>query len=276
MQGPDPAKALPLLDAIRGLDPENPEAKRLAARLMAERGFPQTAFVEAQALASANPGSPMIVELLLDLAEPAGRAAERLRLLEQSLAFHFDDPAAHETLARAALARGDKERFLREAEILERLAPFDGNTLRLVARLAEGASERSLAERLLTARTEIAPGCAAAWKELGLYRMRDGQVDAGVEALEKALSLAPADPWLADHLSYRKPSRPFYLPFAVSPEEYLKNRGRTKAGANANFLVDQTVVRVHETGLASRYTQIVVEIGSREAARNCSGLPAAR
>ncbi len=268
MNGVDLQKAMPFVKKALSQVPGDLESKALEIEIHAEQGFLLTAYKDAEELVRKHPDIPLAIELAADLAELSGRAADALRFQKQSLEFRFNDRAKREVLARASLARFDIDQFEHHLHVLEQLAPFDGNGHAFSARLLEGAGKIEKAEHSLRVRLEIAPQHAGAWKDLGLFLTRHNRKKEGVQALKQAAAIRPQDIWLADYLSYLSPTAHFFEPYTKSPEFFLTERGKETGTEQARYLVDQKIVRVFDSGLSSRFQQIVVEIKDRQAARN--------
>jgi transglutaminase-like putative cysteine protease/Flp pilus assembly protein TadD len=266
LDGPEPRLARSFIEKALVLAPAEPEALALEAELTALMGFPRTALSEAMSLLEQHPRVPRLIALAADLAEQSGSAATAITMADRLLGVRFDDADSLELVARAALARGDTKALVARLEDLARLSPHDREVVYLAAELFEGAGKSGLAEELLRAWTEQAPHDPRGWKLLGLDLVRHGQREAGLTALGRAAMLKPQDSWLRDYLGHLEPRPRFEESFVVQPERFLSWRS-PKGDEDVRYLVDQHVVRVHQSGLASRYRQIAVEINSRDAAR---------
>ncbi len=265
--GSEPHLALSYIDKALALKADDLEALALKNEISAAYGFTLLAYENAHKLALAHPRVPRIIDLAADLAERSGRAADALSATRHKIEQRFDKLSAHEVLTRAALAENDTKTFERHIEALTRLAPFDRNNLAFTAKLLEGSGALERAESALRARIELAPFDAAAHKDLGLFLLRTNREVDGVTALSLSAAIRPQDAWLADYLAHLKPRPRFEEPFIVPPETFLADRGKRDDGEELRLLVDQTVVRVYDSGLSSRFRQIVGELKNREAAR---------
>ncbi|MCP4605973.1 MAG: DUF3857 domain-containing protein [Proteobacteria bacterium] len=268
MNGVDIHRAFRHIDAALALRPDDLEARALEIEVSADQGFTLTAFHAAKKLLKNHPNIPRVVEMAAALARRSGSAADGFALAGEKLALRYDDLEKHEILARSALARQDWNAFDHHLTALERLAPFDRDVYAFSAQLLEGAGSYDKAERALRTRTELAEFDANVWKDLGLFLTRQGRREQGVNALVKALSIRPQDAWLADYLAFLKPMPRFEEPFIVPPDVFLSERGQKNEQADTRFLVDQTVIRVFNSGLSSRFRQRVIEVNNRKAARN--------
>jgi transglutaminase-like putative cysteine protease len=266
--GPDPNRARSLVARALEIDPTHLAARMLDIEILADQGLPMTALARAEELVAALPGIPGPIALARRLAEDAGAVARALELNDSVLESRFDDIETHQTLARAAAARGDRARFEHHAEAILILAGNDAGALHDIAELREGLGDLEPAEDLYRRAVSLAPNDASAHKQLGMFLLRNGRDDEGVNALGAAREIMPQDAWIADYLELRSPAARFEEPFVVPPEAFLAERGLLDSGEDARYLVDSTVIRVFDNGLASRFTQLVVEVGSRASARD--------
>lgn len=267
LDGPDPSRARALAHRVLEVSAGDLDARLLTLEIDAAEGLPLTALARAEEIVAALPGVPAPVLLAHDLAEQAGAASLAIDLASAVLESSFDDLDLHVTLARAAAARGDIPAFTRHRDAILALACHDASALFELASLTEGIGDLDGAEELLARAIDLAPDDASALKTLGDFLLRNDRRDEGLAALARARAIAPQDAWLADYLELLDPAPRFEEPYVVPPEEFLAGRGALDEGEDARFLVDCTVVRVFDSGLASRFEQLVVEIGSRAAAR---------
>jgi transglutaminase-like putative cysteine protease len=265
--GPLPVRALPDIDAILSGDKEHLEAAALEIDILAARGFPGTALARLDKLLEQHSKTPFLIKQALDHATSVGNGSRALALTTNMLDYHFEDIEYHQILARAALARTDKSALKYHLNTLERLRPYDKENRIFISRLLEGTGDLAGAGKHLQILTRISPDDAETWKTLGLFLSRHDFFKESIAALEKAAVLKPQDTWLAEYLSYLQPEEPFFERYVVSPETFLGQRNSGEAGEKARYLVDQTVVRIFDQGLNSRFTQQVVEIKSRESAK---------
>ncbi len=250
------------------LEPENLEVKMLMIEITADEGFPLKAYREAVKLAKGNWSIPGPTVLAARTAQSAGITSAALDLTQKASKSHFDRLHFHQTLARAALAGNRTDEFLHELEAILTLASHDRDALWETASLLEGAGLEERARETLELAHSLCPSDADALRKLGLFGLRRGDTREAVRYLEKARLLRPQDAWLADYLDHLNPTPGFEVPFIVSSEEFLSKRATGKDGEDARYLVDSTVVRVFETGLSSRFTQVVVKVSTVETARS--------
>ncbi len=267
-KGPGIYRARRLAEKALILEPENLEVKMLMIEITADEGFPLKAYREAAKLAKGNRSIPGPMSLAAAKAESAGITSAALDFTQKASKTLFDRLPLHETLATAALAGNRTDEFHRELEAILILGSHDRDTLWEAASLLEGAGLEERARDTLELAHTICPSDADALRKLGLFGLRRGDTKKAIRYLEKARLLRPQDAWLADYLDHLNPTPGFEVPFVVSSEEFLSECANGKDGEDARYLVDSTVVRVFETGLSSRFTQVVVVVNTVETARS--------
>jgi cellulose synthase operon protein C len=265
--GPEPRRALPLAEQVLAAYPDDPEALGVVLRSRAGSGLPMWAHDRAAQALARDPGNPALAILCLELARAAGLLAEVARLEDGLLRSRFDDAELHESRARVALARGDDAALDAHLAALLAVAPLDGEVMRTVAELEESRGEADRAEEILREAERVSPDDPSVSKALGLLLLRRGRTEDGVAELRRSLALKPQDGWLSDTLAHLRPAPRFEAPFAVPLGELLASRGRGPADEEARYVADVTAILVHESGLASRFRQIAVEVKNPEAAK---------
>ncbi|TWT37307.1 Tetratricopeptide repeat protein [Posidoniimonas corsicana] len=114
---------------------------------------------------------------------------------------HSERAAAHNNLGELARVQGDPKTAAREFRIAMKLEPWLAGPRRYLAEVlsssgGDPAEIRRLYDEeipLLERDTELAPGNAALWYELGRLRVVTGQYGPAVEAFRQACELAPGD-----------------------------------------------------------------------------------
>jgi len=268
LEGPRAHDARAEIDAALDLDPDNREALVLRARLDAIMGFPLVALEAMREAGVQRGGGTASILAAAKIAEEARAAKEALRLAEAASASDWSDVSMHQILARSAAARGDREVAREQIAALEILASHDRTNLWEIAALRQMLSDRAGAIEALERAVALAPNDADSLILLGNIHLSGGDREAGLDLLTRARSARPQDAWLNDYLDLLDTSAPFWGKHVVPPKEFLGLRGKTSGDHDARYLVDNTVVKVLQTGLSSRFTQVVVEVSTREAARD--------
>lgn len=149
-------------------------------------------------------------------------------------------------------------------------APPKDAMLRLLSLLDGAVSDAANSTALTSLLTELQTKAPAVWEyqqEMGLRLLRSGQRNKGIQQLQLALRMSPQNQELREMLSFLKPTTAFYKSYVISPETFLsKDKQCHPKAEQACFLVDNTVLNIHESGLSSRFTQVVVKVGNKDAA----------
>jgi cellulose synthase operon protein C len=264
LEAGDPARALDALGA-RGATVAGLDAEIARAEILAARGLPLTALAALFGAAERFGGAPALWDAAMRLSEAASLEGDRLRAARELEVARFDLAGPHLALAKAAAARGDGAALDAEIGALNAVAAGDRGALLALADALADAGRGGAAGEALARAAALDPFDGEARKRLGLSALRAGRREEGLADLREARRLTPGDAWLAGYLDELSPVPQLEAPYVVAPREFLAQRGA--ATGDAAYLVDSQVVRVEESGLASRFTQLVVEIHSDRAAR---------
>ena len=267
LEGPEPAKALPIIEKALEQRPDSLEAKLLAIDLKSRRGLAKSAFKDAKVLLKEYPDVPGVIDMLAFLAENAGYRKAALAYKDAALVHNFDSVSRHDEAATLALSTGDFESLDHHIKDLLAIAPFDDGVYRGIAILQEGRQSLALAEQALRDRLLLSPRNADALIDLGLFLIRTDRREQGIETLMTANEIKPQDAWLAEYLAHLGPVMPFEKAYAIPESLFLSWRGKPEIGNESRYLVDQAVVKVYDSGLSSRFTQQVFEINNKEDAK---------
>jgi tetratricopeptide (TPR) repeat protein len=188
-------------------------------------------------------------------------------LLRTALALRLDDEGARASLVQLLVSRGDVDGAVAlEAEAL-RLDPSDvARRLRLADLLgANGRLEE--AEAAWGAALAIAPEEAEAWERRGRARLRAGRRAEALADLQRALELRPQDPGVKELVRSLEPSRERYeAPYALDAAALAAAPDGAAPDDDTVVLGEVEVVRLHPSGLASRWQQQVIKVRTRRGA----------
>lgn len=268
MAGPSPAEALPFIEALKKHKSAELEVALLDLDVLSRRGLVQTAYERAEVLRQRHPQLPRLTDFSASLAESAQRKSVSLALAHKRLEYRFDDADNHLSLARAAHARGDEKSLKYHMDCILALVPFDGQIYADLAKIMEGTGRNDEAEALLRRPLALAPESAEAWKTFGMFLMRMGKRNEGIAALSRASAIQAQDTWLAQYLGHLGAGGRFEEDFIIPEVVFLGWREPSAPASESKLLVDQKVVKVYESGLASSFYQTVFEIGNRDDAKS--------
>ncbi|HEY8428345.1 MAG TPA: tetratricopeptide repeat protein, partial [Sandaracinaceae bacterium] len=220
--GPDPDRALAILDRIDPNSTSGMLAHAFRAAIYGDLGLPRAALAEVDRALARAPGTAFWLRRRLAALEGLGRVEESMRLRERILEVAHDDADARQAIVNDALARHDRARVLAEVEAARALNPDDTETIGWAAALYEALG---MVEQALSARREaieLTPENADAFVAYGRTLLRHDQTDAAADAFRRALALRPQDEEVRALLEEIRPSAPRRdETFAAPTEEVL-------------------------------------------------------
>ncbi len=194
--------------------------------------------------------------------------ASTLPAIRAALRWYADDMALQTAAARLESSFSGRRALRTRLAIIDALAIPDMDVDIELSALQEGNGDSDGARRRLEGRCAMSPGDAACWKALGLLYLRTTpERNDAFSLLKDAAALQPQDRQLQNYLHSLDPGGPFEEPFVIEPADFLPLRQPAQV-EDARYLVNTTVIRVLDSGQTSRFSQIVLEIGTREAAKN--------
>jgi tetratricopeptide (TPR) repeat protein len=264
--GPDYAKAAPLLRQLLARFPRAVEARRLYAGIMARLGLPLAALARVEEGLDQVGQVPILLYQGAQWAAAARRTGRQKELLALRLRARHDDRVARRRLAELARNRGEQELALVQGRALSRVAWHSLDDRRWVAELLEqlGESDQGLSE--LARLTAQAPDSPLGWLALARLRAGAGQYDEALPPLRQGLALQPQNQNMRELLAHLQ-GQGGLEQYMEEPEVFLARRGEVDGSAHARWLLDLTVTRVLPSGLSSRFRQMAVEILDDEGAR---------
>lgn len=135
-------------------------------------------------------------------------------------------------------------------ELLSLLMAAPGNTL----------------EKTLMALLREAPGVSEFRKLAGEYYLKTNEALA-IRHYREALQQNPGDKALRDLLEHLSPSESFDTPYLIGETELKNRKERCLQQRRDCYLVNNTITRVHASGLSSTVTQVAVAIATEDGAR---------
>ncbi|MBN2716703.1 MAG: DUF3857 domain-containing protein [Deltaproteobacteria bacterium] len=138
--------------------------------------------------------------------------------------------------------------------------------VRALIELARGAGLNRLASDLAKDTRLYAPAVSLYRQDAGKAALFTDQ-SMGISLLKEALAQSPQNKSLRDYIAHIEPQRSFESAYIVPPSDFLNNKQKCISQKTDCYLVNNTMVRVHENGLASSVSQIVVAIASAEGTR---------
>ncbi len=256
-----PHEAVPLLTRAVALAPGWVRARVELAAALDRAGLGARAVSMRLALGDLTPPTLPAVVAAATGARRLGRLDRAAGLLRTALALKLDDEAARASLAQLLTARGDVGGAAAlHAEAL-RLDPSDtGLRLRLAELLAANGRLEE-AEAAWGAVLALCPEEAEAWERRGRARLRAGRRAEALADLSRSLELRPQDPAVKELVRSLEPARERYeTPYLLDAATLAAAPHGAAPDDDTVVLGELEVVRLHPSGLASRYQQQVVKV----------------
>ncbi|MDH5491319.1 MAG: DUF3857 domain-containing protein [Myxococcales bacterium] len=264
--GPDPDRALRLVQQIPDGSVEGVAGRRLEAALLSSLGLPRAAGSRLHAAAAASAGSLRALHLEHQVQSSLGHVQAAHEQLERIVEAQPDDVSARRGLLDDALERGESDRVEAQLQAMLEIAPGDAGTLYYVASIYDAMGREDDSLELIRRVAELIPDEADVHVQLGNAYLRYGREDAAAASLRRALVLRPQDAATRQRLERLRPAVRADEAYATSIEEILTRRGEGD-GWSATILHDLTVNTVFENGLGSSFHQIAFQVHDEEGAR---------
>jgi tetratricopeptide (TPR) repeat protein/transglutaminase-like putative cysteine protease len=262
-----PQEAVALLTRATALAPGWVRAQVELAAALDRAGLTARAVSLRLALADRTPPTLPAVAAAASAARRLGRLDRAAGLLRTALALKLDDEASRTSLTQLLASRGDLDGAMAlDAEGL-RLDPSDVPLrLRLAARLAANGRLEE-AEAAWAIALAICPEEADAWEQRGRARLRAGRRAEALTDLSRALELKPQDPAVKELVRSLEPARErFETPYLLDAAALARAPDGAAADDDTVVLGELEVVRLHPSGLASRFQQQVIKIRTQRGA----------
>ena len=256
-----PQEAVRLLQRVVAVAPGWVAARLTLAVAREQAGQGMQATLERLALGERTPPTAPAAAAAASAARRLGRLDQAAGLSRTALALQVDDGATRASLANLLLARGDVAGSVALAEEALRLDPADLSTRLRLADLLAANGRGEEAEAAWAAALRICPEEADAWERRGRARLLAGRRAEALADLARALELRPQSPALKELVRSLEPAREkFEAPDLLDAAALARAPGGAAADDDTVTLGEVEVVRVHRSGLASRYSQRVVKV----------------
>jgi len=229
-----------------------------AARERAGQGA--AALAERLALGERTPPTLPAVSAAAGAARREGDLDRAAGFLRAALALRYDDAAARASLGRLLLARGDLDGAVALQAEAQRLDPSDVPGRLAAADLLSANGRDEEAEAAFAEALRLCPEEAEAWERRGRSRLRSGRTADALADLRRAQELRPQDPAVKELVRSLEPATErFEAPYLADAAALARAPDGAGPQDDAVILSDLEVVRLHRSGLASRYQQLVVK-----------------
>lgn len=262
-----PQEAVRLLEGALAAAPGWVRGRAELAAALDRAGLGARSVALRLALGDLTPPTLPAVVAAAAAARRLGRLERAAGLLRTALALKLDDEGARASLVQLLVARGDVDGAAAlHAEAL-RLDPSDvGLRLRLADLLAANGRLEE-AEVAWAAALALCPEEADAWERRGRSRLRAGRRAEALADLARALELRPQDPAVKELVRSLEPARERYeVPYLLDAAALARLPDGAAPDDDTVVLGEVEVVRLHPSGLASRYQQLVVKVRTQRGA----------
>jgi tetratricopeptide (TPR) repeat protein/transglutaminase-like putative cysteine protease len=255
-----PRRALAALEAGLERAPDAFPLALLKARALGDIGLSAQASSLLESLARRFPDRPEVIRESARLARRRERVREAVALRRVAVALRFDDLESRRALAADLADLGDVEGALKESREINALDPWDTRAWLRTGEFA-ASNERAEEARAAFARArEIAPEDAELFERQGRALARLGDAAGAIASLERSLELKPQNPAVKEALkAMRREGKGFGEDLAYDAKALIAQNAPA-TGEDAVALADVTAVKVHRSGLASRFQQLVIRV----------------
>ncbi len=266
-RSPNWREAVPYFDRVLRVDPDNVEAILGRVDLYNEAGLKRTALGVLEQAIERNPRSVALLSAFAAQLTTLDRQVEADEISDRYSAYRFDDASFQSWRVRLAVARRDKK--LAEHWIGRMLAT-DPDSARNLGIAAHAWMELGLPERSIEAfrhALELAPEDTDTMKEMASALGVLGRRAEQVQLLRKVLALRPQFRDVREYVEQIEPPKPRSdEAYAWPADRFLPMRSAPAAGFNERTLRDLQVTTVYDSGLSSRFRQVVFQPLTDEAA----------
>lgn len=259
--------AIPFFDRVLRVDPDNAEAILGRVDLFNEAGLKRTALVLLERAIERNPRAVGLLSAYAAQLAALDRQTEADEISDRYLAYRFDDGTQHAWRIRLAVARRDPA--LAEHWISRMLAtdPGSSHNLGTAAHAYRSLGQTDKALTMFRKALALAPEDTDTMKNMADLLAEIGHRSEQLELLRKVLVLRPQMREVREYVDHIEPSRPrIDEAYAWEPERFLGFRNAPAGGFNQRTLRELHVTTVYESGLSSRFHQIVYQPLTDEAA----------
>ncbi|MDP9000338.1 MAG: DUF3857 domain-containing protein, partial [Myxococcota bacterium] len=252
--------AVPYVDRVLALDPDNLPATLARAEAYEEAGLRDTALALLEHALARRPRSVALLRAVAASLRDQGRETEADEVAERYTQVRFDDPSFARSRIELAVARRDTAAAARWIDRLVATDPDSAAVLRSAAQVWMRLGDRPRAIGLYRAAAALVPDDPELLRELATAYALAGERDEQLRLLKRVLELMPQAKEVRDEVAHTEPTRP--RPdeqYAHLPSEFLAARSLPAGGQARRSFVDLQVSTVFPNGLASRFHQVVYQ-----------------
>ncbi|QDE66617.1 cell division protein FtsK [Myxococcus xanthus] len=255
-----PERVQPLVAPVLEKTPDDVNARLVLARAHEALGERPKAHALVEETFRLQPRVPRAVRAAAQVSRQLDRGREAMDRMRVVLALRFDDTTTRHMLATMLAEAGQVESAQREYAQLVKLNPFDNGSR---VRLAELKASNGAVEEAVTLFSEaraLSPDEPEVYEREGRALLAAGRREPALASFERSLVLRPQNPGLKEALRTLKgESTGTGMQYLVDAQPLAKE-AEAYVHEDALYLVDNTYVRVQQSGLSSRLHQTVVKV----------------
>jgi tetratricopeptide (TPR) repeat protein/transglutaminase-like putative cysteine protease len=255
-----PRRSLEFLEPAVKKHPKHFPLALLQARALEELSLPRQADAIFETLARTFSDRPEVVRESSRMARRHEKVKESVALLRVAISLRYDDLESRRMLIAALADLGDVEAALKEQREVDALEPWEARSWLRLGEFAAVNGRGEEARAAFAKAIEIAPEEADVFERQGQSLARLGDTAGAIAAFSRSLELRPQNPLVKETLkALRREGKGFGEDLAWDAVK-LAARSKPMPGEDAVALADFTAVKVHSSGLASRFEQVVIRV----------------
>ncbi|MBI5544987.1 MAG: DUF3857 domain-containing protein [Deltaproteobacteria bacterium] len=253
-------RALGLLDSAIERHPSHFPLAALKARALESLGLQRQSEELVLRLWRAWPDRPEVLRDAARVIRRREQVRDSIALLRVAISLRFDDLESRRMLAAALADLGEVEGALKEQRESCAIDPWDVRSWLRLGELAAANGRATEARSAFARALEIAPEDAEVYERQGQSLARLGDSSGALSALTRSLELKPQNPVVKEALkAFRREGRGFGEDLAWDAFK-LAAETPPAPGEDAVALAELTAVKVHPSGLSSRFEQLVIRV----------------
>lgn len=255
-----PAEALALADGLLKDSPRFAPAHLVRVRALESLGDAMGARRATDDAFAALKTVPTIAREAAALSRRRERQEEAVERYRLALALRFDDTSTRRVLASVLADLGRVDEAVDQYEKVLSLDPLDLGTLLRVAELRAANGKAAEARAAFTLAHTVAPQSHEVYEREGRALLQLGDKDDALLAFQQSLTLKPQNPALKEMLRSLRGDDDGPSPEAWPLDELLAAGAKAPDDEDALTLAEVTHVKVQPSGVAARFSQLVVKV----------------
>jgi tetratricopeptide (TPR) repeat protein len=270
-----PLPALDYLRRARTVDPSDAALEALQAQVLLQFASDGAAAAEMKALYARHPRCTAVQEATIDALKVMGQAGEAAKVQEAYRLTHQNDPDAWYSVLADLMATGRAQEALALFDEMGRRFPMDRAVCYRKATYLLGLDRKAEAEAALSPALAWSPDWPEGRELMGDILQAEGKSEASLASYQEALILKPQMESVKRKVAFLGPKdEGFESSYRVDAKDLPADLSAYSA-QQAVVLLDNTVVKVEQSGLSSRYVQRVIEVLQPGAAQQMQSWPIA-